>query len=114
MSTEDAFHKTEYCFCFEKSLNNFIRYTASRIELIHEGFNQIFHSFFVYFLKAFPDFQLRVHVHIFDVSKSNTNVVSNWSRNAKAIKSCQHISRVIRSFTKLLTNTGQFTGVQIK
>lgn len=47
MLTADAFHKTEYCFCFSENLNNFIRFTASRIELIRESFNQIFHCFFV-------------------------------------------------------------------
>lgn len=47
MLTADAFHKTEYCFCFAENLNNFIRFTASRTELIREGFNYIFHSLFV-------------------------------------------------------------------
>ena len=38
---------TEYYFCFEEILDNFIRFTASRAELIREGFNPIFHSFSV-------------------------------------------------------------------
>lgn len=100
MLTEDIFHKTE------ESLDTFVRF-------IREGFNQIF-QFLCLTFEVFLDFQLRVHVN---------KQVHFWRLQIKhklgslLVQKCdifQYISRVIQSFTKLLTSTERFTGVSFK